>query len=159
MMNCELLNKSYNLLLIPINSVTKGIGLSSILTYSYLFINHQTINIMKKVSLLLVAAALLISSNALAFEGESSPKDPESEICTQISDLLRKNRFELQSKGDLTAFVRFTLNGENEIVVLSVETEDDRLEGYVKARLNYHKLGDQDFEEGKLYHLPIRIKA
>lgn len=115
---------------------------------------------MKKVSLLLVAAALLISGNVMATEGKAvSPADPDSKICTQIGDLLDDNRFELKEEGDLTAFVRFTVNDEREIVVLSVETENERLEGFVKARLNYNKVSDQNLEEGKIYQVPIRITA
>ena len=115
---------------------------------------------MKKVSLLLVAAALLISGNVMATEGKPGPStDPETKICAQIGDLLDDNRFELREDGDLTASVRFTVNDEHEIVVLSVDTENERLEGFVKARLNYHKVADQNLKEGKIYQVPIRITA
>ena len=115
---------------------------------------------MKKVSLLLVAAALLISGNVMAIEGKTgSSTDPKSKICSQIGDLLDDNSFELMEDTDLTASVRFTLNDEHEIVVLSVDTENDRLEGFVKARLNYHKVADQNLKEGKIYQVPIRIRA
>jgi hypothetical protein len=116
---------------------------------------------MKKFSLLFVAAALLISGNVMATEGnEPGPStDPDSKICAQIGDLLDDNRFELTEDGDLTAFVRFTVNDEHEIVVLSVDSENERLEGFVKARLNYHKVADQNLKEGKIYQVPIRITA
>ncbi|MGB5188792.1 hypothetical protein [Robiginitalea sp.] len=115
---------------------------------------------MKKISLLLVAAALLISGNVMATEGDpGTSTDPESKICTQIGDLLDNNSFELQEDGDLTAFVRFTVNDNHEIVVLSVDTDNDRLEGFVKARLNYSKVADQNVKEGKIYYVPIRIRA
>jgi predicted sulfurtransferase len=115
---------------------------------------------MKKVSLLLVVSALLISGNVLAAEGVPGPKKKsESKICTQIEGLLEINRFDFQNDSDLTAFVRFTVNSENEIVVLSVETEDERLEGYVKARLNYNKVTDQNVRVGRIYQVPIRITA
>jgi len=115
---------------------------------------------MRKVSVLLVAAALLISGNVMATEGKTGPStDPESKICSQIGDLLDKNSFDLEEDEDLTASVRFTLNDEHEIVVLSVDTENDRLEDFVKTRLNYHKVADQNLMEGKIYQVPIRIRA
>jgi hypothetical protein len=115
---------------------------------------------MKKISLLLMAAALLISGNAMANDLPIDPvKDPGSKICIQIADLLEKNRFELQNEAELTAFVSFILNSDKEIVVLSVDTESAQLEGFVKARLNYHKVADQNIREGKIYQIPIRIKA
>ena len=115
---------------------------------------------MKKVSLLLVAAALLISGNVMATEGKVvSPADPDSKICAQIGDLLDDNRFELKEEGDLTAFVQFTVNDDREIVVLSVDTDNERLEGFVKASLNYQKVADQNLKEGKIYQVPIRITA
>jgi len=52
--------------------------------------------------------------------------------------------------------VSFMLNDENEIVVISVETEDDNVERFVKSRLNYQEVAST-LEQGKAYKVPVRI--
>ncbi|MDH3796007.1 MAG: hypothetical protein OER83_03950, partial [Flavobacteriaceae bacterium] len=58
---------------------------------------------------------------------------------------------------DITAVVKFTLNAEQEIVVLSVQTDDDSLETFLKYRLNYQKVELENFKEGRTYTVPVRI--
>lgn len=107
-----------------------------------------------------VAAALLLTSgNVLASEINPESRNPKAKICAQIEDLLDENTFDLQQAEELTAFVRFTLNEQKEIVVLSVQTGDKRMEGFVKARLNYQKVEDPNLVEGRIYQVPIRITA
>lgn len=114
---------------------------------------------MKKLSLAVVAALLLTSGSVVAKEADRASRNPNARICAQIEDLLEENTFDLKQTQELTAFVRFTLNADKEIVVLSVQTGDDRLEGFVKARLNYQKAADPNLVEGRIYQVPIRITA
>ena len=121
---------------------------------------------MKRVSLLVFATLLLVSGNAFASKEDPRAGDPSpletvpSKICDQIELLLEKNNgFYLGDKIEDYAVIRFTLNSEKEIVVLSVNTEDERLEIFVKARLNYEKVADSTLLEGQIYALPIRLRA
>ncbi len=111
---------------------------------------------MRKLSLVVVAAMLLSTGNVLAnnTEGVKPAKSLSSQIATMLSD----NNF-TEVKSDLTAQVRFTLNSEGEIVVLSVDTDSDTIERFVKNRLNYKKVELNQVEEGKIYTIPVRIKA
>ena len=111
---------------------------------------------MRKLSLVFVAAMLLATGNVLANDTEGVK--PTKSLSTQISKMLSDNSFS-EKENDLTAQVRFTLNSEGEIVVLSVDTEYTRLEGFVKNRLNYKKVDISTIEEGKLYTIPVRISA
>jgi hypothetical protein len=108
---------------------------------------------MRKVSLVLVAALLLTVGNVLANDYE--PENPAKKIATQIHKMLKDNSFDVSD--DLTADVRFTINNEGEIVVLSVATSNQNLEGFVKGRLNYKKV--ENAQEGKIYTIPVRIQA
>ncbi|MEJ2162858.1 MAG: hypothetical protein P8X60_05935 [Robiginitalea sp.] len=121
---------------------------------------------MKKVSLLVIALVLLATGNTYA--GEVDPCADElkflepspSKITSQIEDLLKeRNGFMLGGVDEMSALVHFMLNNEKEIVVLSVQTHESRLESFVKARLNYEKAEDQDLQEGKVYRVPIRIRV
>ncbi len=109
---------------------------------------------MRKISLALLAAVLFVSGNVWA----STPSiEPSKSLSAQIGELLEDHR--LAVKEDLTATVYFTLNDKGEIVVLSVDTQDEDLEKLVKARLNYEKVELNQFTSGKMYKVPLRIEA
>ncbi len=109
---------------------------------------------MRKFSFILVAAVLLTSGNL--FATEPTPTDPDTSIATQIGELLENNHF-IISDHDLVANVLFTLNEDHEIVVISIDTEDEVLEMFVKSRLNYKKVQVTNVKEGKMYTVPVRI--
>lgn len=110
---------------------------------------------MRKFSLFLVAALLLSVVSVSA--NDPKPKKPANEtLSAQIGDLLDNNAFIVENR-DLTAKVRFTLNEDKEIVVLSIETDDKVLEAFVKNRLNYQKVTLDEYREGRTYTIPVRI--
>lgn len=111
---------------------------------------------MRKISLVLVAVALLSTGNLLAINSDAN--NPTKKLSTQIHEMLQSNSFNVEEE-ELFAQVRFTLNKEGEIVVLSVDTEDTKLEGFVKGRLNYKKVELNDITEGKMYTVSVRITA
>jgi len=125
----------------------------SISTYSLII--KQTI--MRKFSLVLVAAALFISGNSFANDLDNT--DPQKSLKTQIQELLKVNKLVVEDSEELTAKVLFTINSEDEIVVISVETDDSYLESFVKGKLNYKKVELNEFVEGRMYRMPIRVKA
>jgi len=111
---------------------------------------------MRKLSLVFVAAMLLATGNILA--DDSVKEDPTKKLSTQIGELLGNN-YETSEDVRLTTQVRFTLNNESEIVVLSVDTENDILASFVKARLNYKKVDVAGVKEGKMFTIPVRIES
>lgn len=110
---------------------------------------------MRKFSLILVVLALLTSGSIFANEFNST--EPSNDLSTQIGILLDENSFIVED--DLTANVQFTLNDQMEIVVLTVETDNEMLESFVKSRLNYEKVESKEYKVGKTYSVPIRITA
>ncbi|MEM1003543.1 MAG: hypothetical protein AAGH46_12930, partial [Bacteroidota bacterium] len=109
---------------------------------------------MRKISLALFTTALLTAGTLSANPGKKV--QPQTNLSKQIHKMLAVNSFDIDN--DLVAQVRFTINKEGEIVVLSVDTKNVGLEGFVKGRLNYQKVQlDQDAQEGKLYTVPVRI--
>ena len=112
---------------------------------------------MKKISLVFVAAMLLFTGSI--FANDVKDNDPAKIITKQISKMLDRNNNFTESEIDASAQVRFTVNQEGEIVVLSVDTENSSLESYVKGRLNYKKLEAISFDEGKLFTVSVRIAS
>lgn len=111
---------------------------------------------MRKFSLVLAAAVLLVSGNL--FANDLDKTDPQKSLSTQIWELLNDNNLAVDSS-DLTAKVLFTVNSAGEIVVISVETRDSDLESFVKRKLNYKKVELKEVKEGKMYKLPVRVTA
>ncbi|MFX0558147.1 hypothetical protein ACOCEA_15200 [Maribacter sp. CXY002] len=109
---------------------------------------------MRKLSLVFVAALVFASGSIFANDIENVK--PTKSLSAQISKILADNNFS-NAEVNLTAQVRFTLNGEGEIVVLSVDTDFVNLERFVKNKLNYAKVDVANAEEGKLYTIPVRI--
>ncbi|MFC2147472.1 hypothetical protein ACFLR9_02805 [Bacteroidota bacterium] len=111
---------------------------------------------MRKISLILVAATLLVSGSI--FANDSDIKDPQKSLATQIGEILKENQLVVDNY-ELTAEVLFTVNSEAEIVVISVDTGDSDLESFVKGKLNYKKVQLEEVVVGRMYRLPVRIKA
>ena len=53
----------------------------------------------------------------------------------------------------------FMLNDKKEIVVLSVDTDKEDLEGFIKSRLNYKQVDLSNFEQGKKYTVSVRVAS
>ncbi|MEJ1223462.1 hypothetical protein [Sediminicola sp. 1XM1-17] len=114
---------------------------------------------MKKIKSILIAAMLLTVGNVLANDLELTERsivDPENNLTLQIGEMLMDNSFVYNGK-DLLAEVRFTLNRQSEIVVLSVMTEEGPMESFVKSKLNYQKVSQSGFEEGKIFTVQVRV--
>ncbi|MEM7486606.1 MAG: hypothetical protein AAF348_15465 [Bacteroidota bacterium] len=112
---------------------------------------------MKKIQIVIVVLFLCISGSILA--NRTNTIDPSGNLSTQIQVLLKDNPFQLAENELIAAKIRFTINKEGEIVVLSVYTENDVLEGFVKGRLNYKKVTVGNVVEGKIYTVPVKITA
>jgi len=114
---------------------------------------------MKKVSLMLVAALLLSTGSVFANGPKKDAKASKKENLTeQITEILNSNNFNEKHQGH-EAQVLFMLNSDQEIVVLSVDTEEEAFEGFIKSRLNYQEVDMSNFEDGKKYTVAVRIAS
>lgn len=124
-------------------------------TQSYKCKYHLNNHNMKKVKLVLVAVALTVSS--LSFASEKNPststkKELQKEIVTILGSQIEK-------VGDKTvkAEISLTLNSKSEIVILSVKSKNEKLEGIVKSKLNYKKVKVKTVKEGEVFVLPLKV--
>lgn len=111
---------------------------------------------MRKFSLVLVAAMLLSVGSVFANDSEKEGV-PTNNLSSQIVKLLNHNDFSDAYIGS-TAQVLFMLNSDKEIVVLSVDTDHEGLEGFIKGRLNYQEVNFDKYEAGKKYTVSVRIE-
>lgn len=104
-----------------------------------------------------IALALALLTGTLVSAATEPVVKKETKPCSeQIADLLESPQFEVET--EISAYVTFMLNDNNEIVVLDVETENEQVERFVKARLNYQEI-QTNLETGKQYNVPVRIVA
>ncbi len=111
---------------------------------------------MRKISLVFLSAVFLVTTSLSATETEPV-SDVSKNLSSQITQLLEDHTLEVSK--DLTAMVMITINEDSEIVVISVDTEDETLEKVLKAKLNYEKVDLEPQYSGKLFKVPVRIEA
>lgn len=107
---------------------------------------------MKKLSVILVAFALLMGTTA--FAASTSVATYKSSIAQEIENLLQKHDFALEH--DVMATVTFVVNEKNEIVVLNVDSKESSIIRFIRGRLNYEKL-ESNMTPGKEYTVPVRL--
>ncbi|MCZ6594659.1 MAG: hypothetical protein O6943_07080 [Bacteroidetes bacterium] len=110
---------------------------------------------MKTIKSITLALVLLVGTTLFA-ANPIADKVNKEEASLEIAQLLKGPLFELDV--DTHASVLLIINSENELVVLSVDTENEQVERYIKNRLNYKKLKNS-LEIGKEYRLPVIITS
>lgn len=109
---------------------------------------------MKNLKLFIIAFALFtISATASIF----NPIKPNAELRAEIIDLLGTTCPYDYDKDECKAEVLFTINSNNELIVLSVESPNNRAEAYVKSKMNYEKVSYSSGQESTIYLLPLRM--
>jgi len=111
---------------------------------------------MKTLKSVVLALVLLAGTTLSAATEPTDAKTNKEQAIVEIAQLLKNPRFELEE--DTRASVILMVNSKDELVVLSVDTENDQVESYVKSRLNYKKLV-HTLEKGKEYRLPVVITS
>ncbi len=107
-------------------------------------------------NLKLIALVLAIGISSISFAAPTKTADPKSELREQIIDFLGDN-IQFSCENDVEAEVVFMLNNKSEIVIVSVNCENDNLDGYIKSKLNYKKVKITALDEGKIYRMPLKI--
>jgi len=116
---------------------------------------------MKTIKSFLLIAAIAFSSVLSASTNPDPAKTAtkaESAVITQEVGKLLKNPTFLVDH-DIYADVTITINKNNELVVLSVDSEDRIVEGFIKGRLNYQALPDAVKSGERTFIVPVKIEA
>ncbi|MDH7447979.1 hypothetical protein [Aquimarina sp. 2201CG14-23] len=110
---------------------------------------------MKKLAVLLVVA-ILASTQVFANE-KNTKKTSEEKLRNEIVLLLDKPQIELD-RNEIKANIEFILNAKGEIVILTVDSEKEEVEDYVKTRLNYKKVDSEIIKSGnKVFKLKLKV--
>lgn len=104
---------------------------------------------------MLVAVLLLASASMHASDG-SKERNPSQELQSKVKTLL-DGYFEMSSNNQIKATVVFTINKEQELIVLAVDAKDRKFCEFVKSTLNYEAVNIEGVVEGRKYTLPITM--
>jgi hypothetical protein len=109
-------------------------------------------NLKTVIAILAISLSTIFSTTASEKEPSKITKKLRTEIVSLIGD-----KIELDLKKECSAEVSFMINNKNEIVVISVDSKENKLTSYIKSKLNYKKLVVEGTKVGEIYIMPIKI--
>ena len=109
---------------------------------------------MRKLKVIMLALGLLIVSSVSATAAVANLNDPSTVAVKEISSLLKNPQFYLLE--DSLVVVKFIVNSDHELVVLSTDTKNSEIENFIKSRMNYKKISC-DLKVGVIYTQPVQL--
>ncbi len=109
---------------------------------------------MKNLKTFALALAIMISTNTFASKDKSGPGKYSNSH--EISMLLEDSSLILEK--DYIGKVIFSVNEEKQIVLRSVFSKDEFVKDYISEKLTDKVLKGDQWEVGKIYHLPVKLK-
>jgi len=110
---------------------------------------------MNTLKTLVLVVAITFSSVLSASTNPIEKAEPVS-ISESVGNLLQNPDFQLNQ--DVDAMVKIFINEDDEIVVLSVDTDNKTVETFIKRRLNYKKLSAEALSNSKSFKVPVKMK-
>lgn len=107
-----------------------------------------------KFSSLLVGISLFMS--VASFANDKSPKIT-SALRTQVVDLIG-DKIPFNTEDNLLVRVSFVVNNQNELVVVDVISKDEKVNAFIKEKINYRKIKASKAKSQEIYLLPIKVK-
>ena len=108
-----------------------------------------------KKSLLSLALAIAISAPTFAISPDAFTK-PNKAAIKQIENIIQKMDFDIDEVKDLTIKIKFMVNEDSELIVLS--TGESKFDSKIKGALNYKSVDNEGLEQYKVYILPVRFE-
>ena len=111
---------------------------------------------MKNLKLFIAIVAISVSS-VMSVSANTEPTEAKKNLRAQIVTLLGNHSYDLDNQ-TLTAEISVMLNNKGELIVISVESDDDQVQSFVKSRLNYKKVSVKEIKKGTVYRISLKMK-
>ncbi|MCG1036462.1 hypothetical protein [Polaribacter sargassicola] len=105
------------------------------------------------ITILAISLSTIFSMNATE-KNDLKTKELRTEIISFLG-----NNISLELEKTSTAEISFMINNENEIVIISVNSDIENLNTLIKSKLNYKKVNVKGTKKGEIYKMPLKIKA
>ena len=108
--------------------------------------------IINLVLVVLVVTTFNVSANNVSSFEEDLPK-----AVKVMSEMIKKNLENIEFENDALVDVIFTVNSDNELVILNVKTNNIEIKKYIKFTLNSLKIEEANLFVGKNYSIKINF--
>ncbi len=109
---------------------------------------------MKSFKFILLVSAVFLVNVVTVF---ANPIKPTDQLREEIVDIIGFSFLDDYEENEYAAEVLFTVNSEQELIVLSVNSESDEAEDYLRNKLNYKKVDHSPTKYGEIYLLPVKM--
>lgn len=110
---------------------------------------------MKTVKVVLLAVAITLGGLINVNAKEEPAKDDLTTITKKIERILEQPGFDVNE--EMLVKVTLVINKDNEMVVLSIDSENEDVSYYIKNKLNYYSVSADTFHRNGKYILPVRL--
>ena len=111
---------------------------------------------MKKIINLVLVVFVLTTFNVSAKNVTSFEEDLPKAVKV-MSEMIKKNLEDFEFENEGFVDVLFTVNSDDELVILNVKTDDSEIKKYIKSTLNSLKVEDANLYVGKNYSIKINF--
>ena len=110
---------------------------------------------MKNLKVFIAAITLtFFTTTAFAVTETTAKNNLRTEIVSLIGD---KSSIELDNQS-IKVNVSFLINEKNQIVILSVDSNNNKVNTFLKGKLNYKEVSASGITKGKIYIMPIKFE-
>lgn len=113
---------------------------------------------MKNLKSIIAILAITLATSFTANATEIDPENVTTELRSEIVKLLG-DQLPLKIQKNTKAEVSFMLNNDNELVVISVDSEVEAFNAIVKNKLNYKKVKTKGLSKGEVYKIPVKLHS
>ncbi|MBU3011924.1 hypothetical protein KO506_10960 [Polaribacter vadi] len=110
----------------------------------------------------IIAITLATTFSATATEKKTETAKEKAKISnilrTEIVSMLG-NEIQVELEDTTSAEISFMINNENEVIIVSVDSEVTEFSSFVKNKLNYKKISVKGTKKGEIYRIPVKLKA
>ncbi|QTE24046.1 hypothetical protein [Polaribacter cellanae] len=111
---------------------------------------------MKKLTIVFLVTVMTTLSTFSNNENKDEKIKKENiELRTKVVNLLKS--FKIELKENIAVSIKFIINSEGEIVVLSVDSKEESVVKFVKTRLNYQKVSLKKSQRMNTYIVPVKF--
>ncbi|CAM4253396.1 hypothetical protein [Flavobacterium terrigena] len=111
---------------------------------------------MKKI-INLVLVVLLLTTFSVSANNANSFEEDLPKAVKVMSEMIKKNLENFEFENEALVDVIFTVNSDNELVILNVKTNDIEIKNYIKSTLNSLKIEEANLFVGKNYSIKINF--
>lgn len=112
---------------------------------------------MRKSIFVLTLVMLFGLTNSIAATYEVKGPKTSKAIAVQIYKMLGENPVPNEIRGS-KAEVRVAVDTGNYLRILSVETENEALEKFIRTSIDFKKLTRGTYEQGIVYRIPLEVR-